>query len=128
MWDRGIEHCTCGRADCSPAQEECGRWLELWNLVFMQTESHEDGSTTPLPHPSIDTGLGLERITSVLQGVDNNYDTDLFTPVMRRTRELLGQDEAAMRANQVPLSRHRRPQPRHHLSDRRRHHAGQRGP
>jgi alanyl-tRNA synthetase len=102
MWDRGPAACTCGHADCSPAQEHCERWLELWNLVFMQFETRDDGSTVPLPNPSIDTGMGLERVTSVLQDVDNNYDTDVFMPIMRRTRELLDQDEAAMRANVVP--------------------------
>ena len=101
MWDRGPEYCTCNRVDCSPAQEDCGRWLEIWNLVFMQFESHEDGSQTPLPNPSIDTGMGLERVTSVLQDVDNNYDTDLFAPIFERTREMAGHNADAMRANQT---------------------------
>jgi len=101
IYDRGPEACTCGDPNCNPANE-CDRWLELWNLVFMQFERREDGSTVPLPRPSIDTGMGLERITSVLQGVDNNYDTDLFLPIMQRTRELLGHDEETMRANIVP--------------------------
>ena len=101
MYDRGARACSCGKPNCSPAQE-CDRWLELWNLVFMQYERREDGTTAPLPRPSIDTGLGLDRLASILQGVDNNYDTDLFLPIMRRTRELLGQDEATMRANLVP--------------------------
>ena len=89
IYDRGPQYCTCGRPDCSPATG-CDRCLELWNLVFMQYETHDDGTVTPLPRPSIDTGMGLERITSVLQGVDNNYDTDLFMPIMERTRQLLG--------------------------------------
>jgi alanyl-tRNA synthetase len=101
IYDRGPQACTCGRPDCSLAHE-CDRWLELWNLVFMQYEAQPDGSLAPLPRPSIDTGMGLERATSVLQGVDNNYDTDLFLPIMRRTRELLGHDEATMRAHLVP--------------------------
>ena len=101
MWDRGPQACSCGRPDCSPATH-CERWLEIWNLVFMQFEAQADGSVVPLPRPSIDTGMGLERVTSILQGVDNNYDTDLFLPIMRRTRELLGHDEATMRANLVP--------------------------
>ncbi|HHX64146.1 MAG TPA: alanine--tRNA ligase, partial [Chloroflexi bacterium] len=100
-WDRGPETCSCGRPDCSPAYD-CDRWLEFWNLVFMQYEQHQDGTMTPLPRPSIDTGMGLERITAILQGVESNYDTDLFTPIMARTRELLGHDEATMRENQVP--------------------------
>ena len=99
-YDRGPQACTCGRPDCSPIYG-CDRWFELWNLVFMQYESHADGSMTPLPHPSIDTGMGLERITSVLQGVESNYDTDLFMPIMRRTQELLGHNDATMRERYV---------------------------
>jgi len=57
---------------------DSGRYLEIWNLVFMQFERHEDGRSEPLPNPSIDTGAGLERVAAVLQGVDSNYDTDLF--------------------------------------------------
>ncbi len=98
IYDRGPQACTCGRADCSLAHE-CDRWLELWNLVFMQYEKLPGGEMVPLPKPSIDTGAGFERITSVLQGVDNNYDTDLFMPIMQRTRELLGHDEATRLAN-----------------------------
>lgn len=69
---------------------DCDRWLELWNLVFMQFERSEDGSMTPLPKPSIDTGLGLERVISVLQDVPTNYDTDLFIPIMDKVGELAG--------------------------------------
>jgi alanyl-tRNA synthetase len=98
IYDRGPQACTCGREDCSLAHE-CDRWLELWNLVFMQYEKLPSGETVPLPKPSIDTGAGFERITAVLQGVDNNYDTDLFMPIMQRTRELLGHDEATRLAN-----------------------------
>lgn len=101
VYDRGPEACSCGRSDCSPAVE-CDRWLELWNLVFMQFEAREDGTVVPLPRPSIDTGLGMERLASVLQGVDSNYETDLFLPIMRRTRELLGHDETIMQTNIVP--------------------------
>jgi len=101
LYDRGPEACTCGRPDCSPAYA-CDRWLELWNLVFMQFEAHADGSMTPLPRPSIDTGMGLERIAAVLQGVGSNYDTDLFLPIMERTQELLGHDDATRREHYVP--------------------------
>ncbi len=65
-------------------------FVELWNLVFMQFEQREDGSRTPLPKPSIDTGMGLERLAQVLQGVDSNYDTDLFRPLLSKAGELSG--------------------------------------
>jgi alanyl-tRNA synthetase len=67
----------CGRPECAIGCD-CDRYLELWNLVFMQFERHPDGRITPLPKPSIDTGMGLERITAVVQGVESNYETDLF--------------------------------------------------
>jgi alanyl-tRNA synthetase len=66
-------------------------WLEIWNLVFMQFERREVGGTLhPLPAPSVDTGAGLERVTSVVQGVRSNYDTDLFVPILERIAELAG--------------------------------------
>ncbi len=86
--DRGPEK-GCGDPQC-PVGHDCGRWWELWNLVFMQYEQHADGTCTPLPRPNIDTGMGLERITAVLQGVETNYETDLFWPIIERTREITG--------------------------------------
>ncbi len=79
-----------------------GRFLELWNLVFMQFEQHADGSRTPLPAPGVDTGAGLERIVSVLQGAENNYDTDLFLPIMRAVQAMTGDSDAEREANHVP--------------------------
>ena len=67
-----------------------GEFLELWNLVFMQFDRSADGVLTPLPAPSIDTGAGLERVTAVLQGVDANYKTDLFTPLIDRAVQIVG--------------------------------------
>ncbi|HEX6989081.1 MAG TPA: alanine--tRNA ligase, partial [Bacillota bacterium] len=87
--DRGPEH-SCGRPDCALDTCGCDRWLELWNLVFMQYDRAGDGTLTPLPKPSIDTGMGLERIASVLQHVNSNFDTDLFRPIMEATEQLTG--------------------------------------
>ncbi|MEJ5228031.1 alanine--tRNA ligase [Thermodesulfovibrio sp.] len=78
--DQG-EDFGCGRADCSVGCD-CDRYLELWNLVFMQYNRDITGKLTPLPKPSIDTGMGLERITAVLQGKNTNFDTDLFEPII----------------------------------------------
>ena len=82
--------------ECIPDHSEtCPRWLEIWNLVFMEFELHADRSLTPLPAPGVDTGMGLERLASVIQQVPTNYDTDLFTPIHARMRELLGHDPDA---------------------------------
>jgi alanyl-tRNA synthetase len=86
--DRG-EAFGCDDENCAVGCD-CDRWLELWNLVFMQFEKDEQGNMKPLPKPSIDTGLGLERVISVLQDVPTNYDTDLFIPIMEKVGELSG--------------------------------------
>ena len=82
-------HFSCGRPDCRPGCD-CDRYLELWNLVFMQYYRSEKGEMSPLPKPSIDTGMGLERIAAVLQGARSNYETDLFHPVITFIGELCG--------------------------------------
>ena len=80
---------------------EAGRFLEIWNLVFMQYDRQGDGTLVPLPKPSVDTGAGLERITAVLQGVSNNYHTDLFTPLLDRVAEVTGTPYAYHREESV---------------------------
>jgi alanyl-tRNA synthetase len=79
----------CGKSSCSVGCD-CDRFLELWNLVFMQFNRDESGQLTPLPKPSIDTGMGLERITAVLQGKLTNFDTDLFEPIIEQISSLSG--------------------------------------
>ena len=74
------------------AGNDSGRYLEIWNLVFMQFQRDDSGQTTPLPNPSIDTGAGLERVTAVLNGVGSNYDTDLFQGILRAAAQIAGTD------------------------------------
>ena len=88
-YDMGLAASDQIHADCAFGCD-CGRYVELWNLVFMQFDRDVSGKLNPLPKPSIDTGMGLERITTVLQGVISNYDTDLFTPLIKRAAELTG--------------------------------------
>jgi len=96
-FDRGA-HLSEG-PDCIPDHSEhCPRWLEVWNLVFMEFNQLPDGPRVPLPFPSVDTGMGLERIASVTQGVLSNYDTDLFTPIHGTLRRLLGHDPESFEA------------------------------
>jgi alanyl-tRNA synthetase len=83
---------------CIPDHSEsCPRWLEIWNLVFMEFDQRPDGRY-PLPFPSVDTGMSLERLASVLQQVPSNFDTDLFTPIHERLRSMLGHDPADFEA------------------------------
>jgi alanyl-tRNA synthetase len=88
-YDMGVAASDAGHTDCEFGCE-CGRYVEIWNLVFMQFDRQPDGEMRPLPKPSIDTGAGLERVAAVLQGVISNYDTDLFTPLIKRAAELTG--------------------------------------
>ncbi len=101
--DQGPE-VGCRRPECR-AGCDCDRYLELWNLVFMQYYRDADGTLTPLPKPSIDTGMGLERIAAVVQGVHSNYDSDLFRPIIDAIAALAGcgygDDEASDTALRV---------------------------
>jgi alanyl-tRNA synthetase len=91
FYDMGPEASEEGHADCKfPC--DCGRYVEIWNLVFMQFNRDASGTLTPLPKPCVDTGMGLERTAAVLQGVISNYDTDLFIPLLKRAAELCGVD------------------------------------
>ncbi len=84
--DQG-EEISCGRPDCRVGCD-CDRYLEIWNLVFMEFNRDESGRMTPLPKPSIDTGMGLERLAAVVQGHTSNYETDLFIPIMKEIETL----------------------------------------
>ena len=87
---------SCEDPDCAPNctntfgphNETCERFVEIWNLVFMQYEQHLDGTRTPLPAPGVDTGMGLERAAAILQGVDTVYETDLFNPIVEKVEEV----------------------------------------
>ena len=102
-FDRGPKYCdmqdvpghVCG------VNGECGRFLELWNLVFIQYNRDETGRLEPLPAKHVDTGAGFERLVSILQGVDSNYQTDLFSPIMDRIQELAGHSDAEREENIV---------------------------
>ncbi|MFN4227902.1 MAG: alanine--tRNA ligase [Candidatus Ratteibacteria bacterium] len=87
-YDFGEER-SCGKTDCKPGCD-CDRFLEFWNLVFPQYDKQKDGSLSPLKRRGVDTGMGLERISRILQGVETNYDTDLFVPIIKKIEELSG--------------------------------------
>ena len=88
LYDQG-EEVGCGRPECN-VECECDRHLELWNLVFTQFDRDASGTLTPLPKPNIDTGMGLERLAAVMQGVQSNYDCDLFKEIIERIEAASG--------------------------------------
>jgi alanyl-tRNA synthetase len=91
--DLGAERCDKPHIahECK-VNGECGRYIELWNLVFIQYNRDENGTLTPLPQKHVDTGAGFERIVSVLQNVNSNYATDVFTPILKSISDVVGQD------------------------------------
>jgi alanyl-tRNA synthetase len=104
FWDWGEEH-GCGQPDCAPGCTRCDRYLEFWNLVFMEFELHADGSLSPLPQQNIDTGMGFERAASVLQNVRSVYETDGYQAIMdwiaAESGVSYGDSEAATKAHRI---------------------------
>lgn len=86
FFDQGAK-IGCGRKECEPACD-CDRFVEIWNLVFTQYDRKEGGNLEPLPHKNVDTGMGLERMSRVMQGVQTNFDIDIFTPLIKCIEEI----------------------------------------
>ena len=103
-WDWGAEY-GCGDPTCAPACPRCDRFLEFWNLVFMEFEQHPDGTLTPLPKQNIDTGLGLERLAAIMQNVRSVYETDGYQAIMswvaQESGVAFGDSEAATKAHRI---------------------------
>jgi alanyl-tRNA synthetase len=103
-WDWGEEH-SCGQVDCQPGCTRCERFLEFWNLVFMEYELKVDGTLTPLPQQNIDTGMGLERTAAVLQDVISVYETDGYQAIMawiaRESGVAYGDSPEATKAHRI---------------------------
>lgn len=92
----------CGRPECRP-NCECGRFVEISTLVFMQYDQDKEGKRSPLPNPCVDTGMGIERTAAILQGKDSVYDTDLFAPLLDKAGELTGKKYGANRDDDIAL-------------------------
>ena len=101
FFDNGPE-VGCGSPTCEVGCD-CDRYMEIWNNVFMQFNRSADGTLTPLPKPAVDTGMGLERITTVMQGVKSNYDTDLLQGIIRHMEQLSGKRYGASERDDVSL-------------------------
>jgi alanyl-tRNA synthetase len=103
-YDLGPGASDLGHQDCPfPCPDDCGRYVEIWNLVFMQFNRDEQGNLTPLPRPSIDTGAGLERFATALQGKTSNFDTDLFRPLIEEAAGLANVEYGANHDTDVSL-------------------------
>lgn len=100
--DRGAKY-ACTSPTCGPGCD-CDRYMELWNLVFSQYNHNEDGTYTPLPRKNIDTGMGLERLVSLVQGTDTNYGTDLFMPYINHVEKLTGKQYTATSENRMAMN------------------------
>ncbi len=100
-FDRGPAACDCGNPDECKVNGECSRFVELWNLVFIQYNKFADGRLESLPAKHVDTGMGFERLVALLQGVDSNYQSDLFQPIFRRVQEMLGHSDAQVNEHLV---------------------------
>jgi alanyl-tRNA synthetase len=101
FWDNGPE-VGCGSPECAVGCD-CDRYMEIWNNVFMQFDRSADGTLTPLPKPAVDTGMGLERISTVMQGKQTNYDTDLFQGIIRHIEKLSGKRYGADTRDDVSM-------------------------
>jgi alanyl-tRNA synthetase len=103
-FDRGPEFCDKADVPGHKCQVngDCVRFLEMWNLVFIQYNSHGEGHLEPLPARHVDTGAGFERLVMVMQGGDSNYDTDVFTPIFRRIQDLAGHNDQQVEQNSTP--------------------------
>ncbi|MBP9727007.1 MAG: alanine--tRNA ligase [Gammaproteobacteria bacterium] len=104
FYDHGPE--VAGGPPGSP-EADGDRFIEIWNLVFMQFNRSKDGIDTPLPKPSVDTGMGLERLSAVMQSVHNNYDTDLFMPIIKHAQKLYVETHKSEQAAQLNCERAR---------------------
>lgn len=100
-FDQGVEH-GCGSPDCAPGCD-CDRFLEYWNLVFTQYDGQEDGTLVPLPKKNIDTGMGLERMASIMQGVHTNYETDILRGLIAVGERLSGREYGSDKKDDLAL-------------------------
>ena len=119
-FDRGEEY-GCGSPTCGVGCD-CDRYVEFWNLVFSQFDNDGQGNYTPLEHKNIDTGMGLERLACIMQGVDNLFLVDTVQNIMKHISKIAGVEYGADQKTDISPGGHR-PYPQHYLYDRRRRNA-----